>query len=275
MGVNSMKKFLITLAFFGIVFYPFSLQSSSNNNNNSITIPELNDIVDQTNFIVGSGCSGTLISINPHLILTNYHCIDRYVKTVSRDRENERGIVKKVNEIRLEPVRVTQVMYRDHETVGNTTFVSEIVARQKSRDLALLQIKATTIPNSRISVLLPKEYSILRGEQVWAVGNPAGLDATITQGIVSSVNRTFRFQWAENEDLPMIQTDVGMFGGNSGGALYNEYGFLVGVPTAGIRQATHLGLAIPSFIVWEFLENHCKAEHLPGGINNIVTCKDK
>lgn len=252
-----MKKILFSIICL-IVFYSHQAQSFQ------IPITELNNIVDQTNFIVGNGCSGTLISLDPHLVLTNYHCIDRYVRTVSRNRENENGTVEKVNEIRLEPVPVTQVMYRDHETVGNTTFVSEIVARQKNRDLALLQIKATSIPHSRTSMLLPKSVTVERGEPVWAVGNPAGLDATITSGIISSVNRTFRFRWAENEDLPMIQTDVGMFGGNSGGALYNGVGYLVGVPTAGIRQASHLGLAIPSFIVWEFLEHHCKAEHLGG-----------
>jgi hypothetical protein len=65
----------------------------------------------------------------------------------------------------------------------------------------------------------------------------------------------------------MIQTDVGMFGGHSGGALYNSSGVLVGVPAAGIREATHLGLAIPTDVVWEFLAKNCLAEHV-GGVNN-------
>jgi S1-C subfamily serine protease len=262
-----MKKFFIILILFATIFVTVAARSYE------ISIAELNEIVDQTNFIVGSGCSGTLISLKPHLVLTNYHCIDRNVRTITRNRENERGVVESVKEIKLEPVQLTQVMYRNHETVGNTSYVSEIVARQKDRDLALLQIKATTIPHSRISVLLPKEAAVVRGEKVWAVGNPAGLDATITAGIVSSVNRTFRFSWAENEDLPMIQTDVGLFGGNSGGALYNATGHLVGVPTAGVGQAGHLGLAIPAFIVWDFLEKHCKAEYL-GSDNNQLCNED-
>lgn len=253
-----------------IVFLIFVLPSSKAG---QLPLSELNAIVDQTNFIVGGGCSGTLISLSPALILTNHHCIDRFVRTVNTQRESKNGTMEQVTELRLDPVNVSQVLYRRHETVGNQMYVSEIVARQRNRDLAVLQLRAETIPHARVSTLLPAEVAILRGEPVWAVGNPAGLDATITQGIISSVNRTFRFTWAENEDLPMIQTDVGLFGGNSGGALYNQYGYLIGVPTAGIRQASHLGLAIPHNVVWEMLENHCLAVQV-GGTNNDY-CNDE
>jgi S1-C subfamily serine protease len=231
---------------------------------------EMNETIDQTNFIVDGGCSGTLISLKPALILTNYHCIDRRIRSQTREVTNERGVVVSEKRIVLDPVTITQVAYAGHSTVGASSYVTEIVARQKNRDLAVLRLRAERIPHTLVSVLLPKDQTIERGSIVWAVGNPAGLDATVTKGIVSSTSRTFQFSWAEREDLPMIQADAGLFGGNSGGALYNDQGYLIGVPTAGMGGASHLGLSIPSYIVWEFLENHCLAEHLGG--SNASTC---
>ncbi len=227
---------------------------------------EINELIDQTNFIVGRGCSGTLVSLHPPLILTNYHCIQPNVKVIERDRADENNVIIKNREIKLEPVIVRQNHYRGHETVGFISYSSDIIARQQNRDLAILRLKSETIPHQLFTYILPKTSEIYRGEKVFAVGNPAGLDATMTSGIISSVSRTFRFPWADNEDLPMIQTDVGLFGGNSGGSLYNEDLFLIGVPTAGFMNATHLGLAIPSSIVWEVFENHCLANYI-GGTN--------
>jgi len=230
-------------------------------------LDDMNNVIDQTNFIVNKGCSGTLISIDPPLILTNYHCIDRNVRSVNKEVVDSNGVVSSIKEVRLDPVSVEQVSYAGHETVGRSSYVSEIVAREKTRDLAVLQLRASTIPHTVFSPLLPYGEKVQRGELVWAVGNPAGLDATVTSGIISSVTRTFQFPWAENEDLPMIQTDVGIFGGNSGGSLYNSSGVLVGVPAAGHAQATHLGLAIPSDIVWEVLAKNCIAQFV-GGVDD-------
>jgi len=234
---------------------------------------DMNAVIDQTNFIVNRGCSGTLISLEPPLILTNHHCITRNIRTVSRDVADADGKISSIKEQKLDPVPVVQVSYDGHETVGSSSYVSEIVAHQKNRDLAVLQLRATSIPHTIFSPILPESDSVSRGEAVWAVGNPAGLDATVTSGIISSVTRTFQFPWAENEDLPMIQTDVGIFGGNSGGALYNADGVLVGVPAAGHSTATHLGLAIPTAIVWEVLAKHCLAEHVGG--SNDESCNEE
>lgn len=234
---------------------------------------EMNAVIDQTNFIVNGGCSGTLISLDPPLILTNHHCIDRNIRSVNKEVSDDSGKISTIKELKLDPVAVSQVSYAGHETVGSSTYVTEIVARQKNRDLAVLQLRAETIPYTIMSPLLPEGEKIQRGARVWAVGNPAGLDATVTTGIISSVTRTFKFPWAENEDLPMIQTDVGIFGGNSGGALYDTQGRLVGVPAAGHSTATHLGLAIPTSVVWEVLAMNCLAEHVGG--TNAESCNEE
>ena len=55
----------------------------------------------------------------------------------------------------------------------------------------------------------------------------------------------------------MIQFSGGIYGGNSGGALYNSSGFLIGVPAAGHRDATFIGLAIPISTVKKFMAENC------------------
>ena len=235
---------------------------------------EMNAVIDQTNFIVNKGCSGTLISLDPALILTNHHCVSNNIRTVSREVPDDNGKIATVKELKLDPVVVEQVAYNGHETVGSSTYVAEIAAYEKTRDLAILRLRAVSVPYTIFSPILPEGESVKRGQPVWAVGNPAGFDATVTSGIISSTTRTFQFPWAENEDLPMIQTDVGIFGGNSGGALYDMQGRLVGVPAAGHRQATHLGLAIPTSIVWEVLSKNCLAEHV-GGMNDETCNKEE
>jgi S1-C subfamily serine protease len=222
-------------------------------------LEDLNRTVDATNFVVNQGCSGTLISVEERLILTNYHCIDRNIRVVERERVDHKGVVRKVREERRDPVPVVQYSYKGYETVGSSSYVTEIVAHRKNRDLAILQIKADTIPHTYASPPLAEGKTVKRGERVFVVGNPAGLEATVVEGVVSSVNRTFQFPWAENEDLPMIQFSGGIFGGNSGGALYNNVGELIGVPAAGLRGVTFIGLAIPIGVVKEVLRENCLA----------------
>jgi S1-C subfamily serine protease len=94
---------------------------------------------------------------------------------------------------------------------------------------------------------------------VWVVGNPNGLDATVVEGVVSSTNRAFEVEWAEpGEKLPFIQFSGGVWYGNSGGSLYNDEGYLIGVPGV-IAGTAHLGLAIPINEVRVFLRESCFA----------------
>jgi serine protease Do len=76
------------------------------------------------------------------------------------------------------------------------------------------------------------------GEAVFAIGHPMGLDYTLTQGIVSSIERTIG-------DAKFVQIDVSINPGNSGGALYTAYGELAGINTMGYANSEHLNFAIP------------------------------
>lgn len=218
------------------------------------TVKRMNEVVDQTNFIVGNHCSGTLISLEHRLILTNHHCITQYVSTRTKEKIKN-GEIKKVQVEELRDVVVSQKAYADFREVGRSSWQATIVAKCKECDLALLQIRAEKIPQTYQSNVFAGKI-VYRGDTVWAVGNPLLLDATISKGIISSVNRQFRVPWADNQEVPFIQMDAAIAGGSSGGALYSEHGELIGVPAAGI-PAGAIGLAIPFAKIQSFLTDNC------------------
>jgi len=166
--------------------------------------------------------------------------------------------VRKVRVRRYADVPVEQHYYDEHVRTSTASYVSEIVAEDQRRDLAALRIKGK-IPHTYASQLLPEGETVVRGQTVFAVGNPLGEDATLVQGIVSSTSRSFEVPWANNERLPFYQISAGITGGNSGGALYDDKGRLIGVPAAGYRSATFIGFAIPVGIVKAFLRDNCLA----------------
>ena len=214
-------------------------------------IRAMNKHIDQTNFIVGNGCSGTLVDIEERLILTNHHCIDQAIKTRSVDVTGPDGMVSKQTIEDLKPVPVSQRSYDGHEVVGESTYMSEIVGYNKDLDLGLLQLRAVSIPQTLEAELFLGD--VQRGEIAYVVGNPLGMDATVMKGVISSTNRKVRVGLRE---APYLQVDAGITGGNSGGALYNDEGLFIGVPGAAAR-GTVVGLAVPVKFVIEFLDDNC------------------
>jgi S1-C subfamily serine protease len=221
-------------------------------------VKEINHAIDSTNFIVNGACSGTLISLREKLILTNYHCIDREISSIEREITDAQGFVRKVKVRKYGDVPVVQNRYDGFIRVGSSNYITEIVAESKTRDLALLRIRGDIL-HTYSSPLLPDGEKVIRGERVYTVGNPLGEDASLVEGIVSNVNRTFEFPWTDGSKLPMIQFSGGLYGGNSGGALYNDRGHLIGVPAAGYQGAAFIGFAIPVEVVKLFLKDTCLA----------------
>jgi S1-C subfamily serine protease len=220
------------------------------------TLEQMNKVIDQTNFVVNRGCSGTLISLEERLILTNYHCIEGLISYTEREETDASGYVKKVRLRKLAEVAVEQHGYDGFARISTQSYVAEIVADDKKIDLAILRIKSP-LRHQIASTLLPDGMNVVRGERVYVVGNPAGNDATVVEGIVSNLNRTFQLPWTGNERVAMIQFSGGIYGGNSGGALYNSSGYLIGVPAAGHTAATFIGLAIPISTVKKFMLDNC------------------
>ncbi len=104
---------------------------------------------------------------------------------------------------------------------------AKIIGSDSKTDLAVLKIEAKDLP----AATLGNSDEVYVGETVVAIGNPAGLAGTVTQGIVSAVDRRVR---AESNAFIMncIQTDAAISPGNSGGALVNMYGQVIGITSS-------------------------------------------
>lgn len=129
------------------------------------------------------------------------------------------------------------------------TFNAELLGSDPNTDIAVIKIDAKDLPY--ISFGSSKNLRI--GEWVLAVGNPFGLTSSVTAGIISAKERTLGV--LREGDMPVesfLQTDAAVNVGNSGGALVNLKGELVGIPTLIISPTrTHIGtaFAVPSSIV--------------------------
>lgn len=124
-------------------------------------------------------------------------------------------------------------------------FAGKVIGNDPKTEISVIKIEAADLP----TVTIGDSDKLKIGELVLAVGNPFGLNQTITMGIVSAVGRA-NVGIAEYEDF--IQTDAAINPGNSGGALVNAQGVLVGINTA-IFSTTGgyqgIGFAIPSNMV--------------------------
>lgn len=121
-----------------------------------------------------------------------------------------------------------------------TKFIAQVIGKDPDTDLALLKVTADRpLPSARFG----DSSAVKVGQWVLAVGNPFGLDRTVTLGVVSGIGR-------ENINLSryenFIQTDASINPGNSGGPLFNLRGEVIGINTAIINFAQGIGFAIPS-----------------------------
>lgn len=134
------------------------------------------------------------------------------------------------------------------------TFEAEVVGRDPSTDIALLKIKATGLPYIKFG----DSDAIRLGEWVLAVGNPFNLTSTVTAGIVSARGRSLGLLDNQYRIESFIQTDAALNPGNSGGALVNTEGDLIGITTAIISPSgSYAGnsFAVPSSIVKKVYED--------------------
>ena len=127
-------------------------------------------------------------------------------------------------------------------------FEAKLIGTDKTTDVALLKIEADNLPTIKFG----NSDALKLGEWVLAVGNPFNLTSTVTAGIVSAKSRNIGINPSEMSIESFIQTDAAVNPGNSGGALVNMNGELVGINTAiASRTGSYSGysFAIPSAIV--------------------------
>ncbi len=167
--------------------------------------------------------TGFFVSDKGHLI-TNYHVVEGQTRLqVTLFRKIETG-------------------YEKHELKR-----VKILALQPLRDVALLQIDLGELPGQAPApVVLSDRDDLGVGDLIFAIGNPLGLERTVTQGIVSSTTRTIGH-------LRFIQTDASINPGNSGGPLFNARGEVVGIVCAGHQFFDGLAFGIPARDLIDFL----------------------
>ena len=120
-------------------------------------------------------------------------------------------------------------------------FSGEVVGEDPLTDVAVIKVQAQGLP----TVTLGDSEQLRPGEWAIAIGNPLGLDNTVTAGIVSATGRTSAQIRVPDKRVQFIQTDAAINPGNSGGPLLNERGEVIGINTAIIGGAQGLGFAIP------------------------------
>ncbi|HUH54796.1 MAG TPA: trypsin-like peptidase domain-containing protein [Rhodanobacter sp.] len=135
-----------------------------------------------------------------------------------------------------------------------------LVGADEETDLAVLKIDASNLP----SIHIADQQPLRAGDVVLAIGNPLGLNQTVTMGIVSAIGRQLNSSSAED----FIQTDAAINLGNSGGALINARGLLVGINTLLIGKAAGaegIGFAIPVNTAMKVLDQIIATGHVVRG----------
>ena len=163
-----------------------------------------------------AGGSGVIISPSGE-ILTNFHVVDGL-----------RG-----GEVALEV-----------KTSNGKTFKATVLGKDKELDIALIKIDATHLPYASLG----NSDAAKVGEWVVAIGNPLGLEHTVTQGIISAKGRKLTGGLES-----FLQTDAAINRGNSGGPLLNLLGEVIGINTAINPEGQNLGFAVPINMVKRIL----------------------
>lgn len=124
-------------------------------------------------------------------------------------------------------------------------FDGEVLGTDPVTDVAVVKIPAQNLP----TVSLGNSDLLRPGEMAIAIGNPLGLENTVTMGIISATGRSSGSIGAPDKRVSFIQTDAAINPGNSGGPLLNQNGEVIGMNTAIIQGAQGLGFAIPINLV--------------------------
>ncbi|MGK7932635.1 MAG: HhoA/HhoB/HtrA family serine endopeptidase [Microcystaceae cyanobacterium] len=156
------------------------------------------------------------------------------------------------------------VTLKDGRTLEGTVIGSDPVT-----DVAVVKIDGENLP----TVKLGNAESLQVGEWAIAIGNPLGLDNTVTTGIISATGRSSSQIGVGDKRIDFIQTDAAINPGNSGGPLLNAKGEVIGMNTAIIANAQGLGFAIPinkAEDIAEQLITKGKVEHPYVGISMVA-----
>ncbi|MEI6616247.1 MAG: trypsin-like peptidase domain-containing protein, partial [Cyanobium sp. ELA507] len=151
------------------------------------------------------------------------------------------GFITRSDGVVLTNAHVVEGSSEVHVTLPDgRSFTGKVLGADPLTDVAVVKVVASKLPVAPLG----DSAKVRPGEWAIAIGNPLGLDNTVTAGIISAIQRTNAL--GEGQRVPYIQTDAAVNPGNSGGPLINDRGEVIGINTA-IRQAPGAGLsfAIP------------------------------
>lgn len=148
---------------------------------------------------------------------------------------NQEGVIL-TNAHVIEGTDTVDVTLKDGRTLEGTVLGTDPVT-----DVAVVKIEGENLP----TVQLGNSDNLQPGEWAIAIGNPLGLDNTVTVGIISATGRSSAQVGIPDKRVSFIQTDAAINPGNSGGPLLNQKGEVIGINTAIIQGAQGLGFSIP------------------------------
>src|SRR5438445_5228884 len=176
---------------------------------------------------------GSGFLIGDGLVLTNNHVVE--VQDESRPG-------------RYRPMDEIKVITDETAPGGAREFSAKVIGNDPKSDIAVLRIEGKEVEKLKYATLGDSD-SIQVGDYVLAIGEPFGLQATVTAGIISAKERT-QFGGPYSDYL---QTDASINPGNSVGPLFNMKGEVVGINSAIISGANTIGFAIPIAVVKQIL----------------------
>lgn len=210
----------------------------------------MNKQIDATSFLLNSGCSATLIA--PDRLLTAAHCVAEQYSVVTRQKFDKDGKVTE-EKVRISvPGTVSQIYYKGPNETHRVEYIFKTEKSDDKVDLAVVKLLSPVDnPVAKVSCTAP-----VRGDKVYAVGNSLGiLYATVSEGIVSNTHRSYLSLGLEGfDDKGLTQTTAPIGGGNSGGALYNDKGEIIGVNVRGYQNISPVAFAVELNDVRAFLE---------------------
>jgi Do/DeqQ family serine protease len=145
----------------------------------------------------------------------------------------------------------------------------KVLGRDPVTDVAVIKVEANNLPTVKLS----NSEQIEPGEWAIAIGNPLGLDNTVTAGIISATGRSSGQVGVPDKRVNFIQTDAAINPGNSGGPLLNQRGEVIGMNTAIRADAQGIGFAIPINTVQRIADQIAatgKAEHAYLGVQMVT-----
>jgi S1-C subfamily serine protease len=220
-------------------------------------IDKMNQTIDQTNIVLGMDgqpfCSGTVISAKHRLVLTAAHCVKDATgyKTVEIT-DPDTGEVKEKRIKKYGTMQVWQNQYLDYAIVSTDTQLVKVLATNDALDVAIMQVVDPNWKAQGEAVLETRKFKVKRGQNVYVVGNPAGMfDASVSSGIVMSDQRQLAVGSDELTDY--FQVDAAIIGGNSGGGVFSNDGKLIGVTSAALRSST-IGFIVPVSAIYAILK---------------------